>query len=287
MKYLANLEHKSRGSIGFPFEYHYLNREHPRYEMPFHWHNEFELIWVLSGEFDLVVNEKTFKLKQGDSALISSGAVHAGFCFDCVYECIVFDYEAICQKNFTELSKTLEYLDNMENQVKLIENGNDLSKISEKIFDLFRKGHLKSSKRLQALGCCFELLGEIIDNFPINEAATAQDKNINRMKDILTYIRQYYGENISLEDLSKKADLNPKYLCQLFKKLTGKTPIDYLIYYRVECACEQLIFTENSITEIALSCGFNDISYFIKKFSQLKDLTPLKYRERNRVNDRS
>lgn len=283
MKYLANLEHKTRGSIGFPFEYHYLNREHPRYEMPFHWHSEFELIWVLSGEFELLVNEKTYKLKQGDSVLITGGAVHAGKTYDCVYECIVFDYAAICQKNYNEFSKTLIQLENMENQAKFMENSSELNDIGKKIFELFRQSHLKSSKRLQIMGYCFELLGKIIDTIHTSDNLPKQDKNMNRMKEVLTYIKQHYGENITLDKLSQKAELNPKYLCQLFKKLTGKTPIDYLIYYRIECACEQLIFTENSITEVALSCGFNDISYFIKKFSQLKNITPLKYREQSNM----
>lgn len=58
----------------------------------------------------------------------------------------------------------------------------------------------------------------------------------------------------------------PKYFCRVFHQITGRTPINYLNYYRVECAAELLRSTDDSITEIAFACGFNDSCYFSKHF---------------------
>ena len=69
-----------------------------------------------------------------------------------------------------------------------------------------------------------------------------------------------------------------KYFCQYFKKMTGKTPIDYLISFRIEWASRKLVETDESITSIAYSCGFNDTSFFIRTFRRLKNTTPKKYR---------
>lgn len=64
----------------------------------------------------------------------------------------------------------------------------------------------------------------------------------------------------------------------LLQLLTGRTPIAYLNYYRIECACERLTLTDKSVTEIAFACGFNDMSYFSRVFKQLKGTTPTAYR---------
>ena len=71
--------------------------------------------------------------------------------------------------------------------------------------------------------------------------------------------------------------MNPKYFCRYFRSMTERTPIDYLNYYRIECACEMLSTKDISIKEVALSCGFNDESYFIKTFHKYKGITPKQF----------
>ena len=51
MRYLASHENTTRGTSDFPLELYYVDMLHPRYEMPFHWHMECELLLVLQGEF--------------------------------------------------------------------------------------------------------------------------------------------------------------------------------------------------------------------------------------------
>ena len=68
--------------------------------------------------------------------------------------------------------------------------------------------------------------------------------------------------------------MNPKYFCRFFRQMTQKTPVEYLNYYRIECAREQLSTTSCTVTEIAFNCGFNDVSYFIKIFRKYMGMTP-------------
>ena len=82
-----------------------------------------------------------------------------------------------------------------------------------------------------------------------------------------------------LNDLAQAANLTPNYFCRFFQKVTHRSPIDYLNRYRIEMASIQLMKTTNSITDIAFSCGFNDLSYFIKLFHRYKGMAPLKYRQ--------
>ena len=97
------------------------------------------------------------------------------------------------------------------------------------------------------------------------------------VKNVLTFISDNYSNNISLDDLSRIAGMNPKYFCRYFRSLTGRTPIDYLNYYRIECASEMLSTKDITIREVAISCGFNDESYFIKTFNKYKGITPKQF----------
>ena len=83
MRYLASHENTTRGTSDFPLELYYVDMLHPRYEMPFHWHMECELLLVLQGEFTLLTDGQSYTLHPGNSAFLSSGAVHGGIPKDC------------------------------------------------------------------------------------------------------------------------------------------------------------------------------------------------------------
>ena len=84
-------ESLQRGSPDFPLEYYLLNAGHSRYEMSFHWHEEVELIRVLSGKFTLSLDENIFTLLPGDTAFVASGCLHGGTPENAVYDCVVAD----------------------------------------------------------------------------------------------------------------------------------------------------------------------------------------------------
>lgn len=65
MKFLASHESSTRGTFDFPIELYYVDKMHPRYEMPFHWHMEFELMLVLSGEFSLLIDGRSYLYTRG------------------------------------------------------------------------------------------------------------------------------------------------------------------------------------------------------------------------------
>ena len=73
--------------------------------------------------------------------------------------------------------------------------------------------------------------------------------------------------------------MSPKYFGAFFKQMTGKTPFDYLCTYRIEKAARMLKNTDKNVTEIAFCCGFNDLSYFIKRFKQTYGISPGSYKQ--------
>ena len=78
MRYLAFHERMTRGTFDFPIELYYIDATHPRYEMPFHWHMECELILILEGSFSLSVDGDVVYAEIGDCVFVPSGVIHGG-----------------------------------------------------------------------------------------------------------------------------------------------------------------------------------------------------------------
>lgn len=125
-------------------------------------------------------------------------------------------------------------------------------------------------------------MGQILGNhrYKISDDETFKSlKRIRQLKSSLKIIREEYMNQLTLGNLAEAADMSPKYFCRFFSEMTGKTPIEYLNYYRIECAAEQLLYTDDLVTDIALNCGYNDLSYFVKTFKKYKAQTPKQFRK--------
>lgn len=274
-------EQRLRGSFDFPVEFHYVDERHPNYQMPFHWHTEYEFVLVLEGSFKLSLDGKETPLQKGDVALIQGGTVHGGQPSECIYECMVLDLQQMLE--FKNTSSSLNALLS-ENHLLIsrYSNGSAVSLLADRMFEAMEKEY--DGYEFTVKGLLFQILGELIkgkcysDKSDIN---TVYAKRTRQLKNSLRLIRSNYQRPISLEELAAQADMSPKYFCRFFKEMVNRTPIDYLNYYRTERACEMLISGESNITEIALDCGFNDLSYFIKTFKKYKGLSPKQYQKAN------
>ena len=95
MDYLSNHERKKRGTDSFPLDLYNVKSDHPRYDMPYHWHKEVEFVLVHSGEFHASLDGVEYVLSAGDALYIGSGVIHGGTPKDCVYDCIDFDRDTL------------------------------------------------------------------------------------------------------------------------------------------------------------------------------------------------
>lgn len=279
MRYLATHEHAPRGTFGFPIELYYVDPSHPRYEMPFHWHMEHELILVLQGVLRLSVEGEAFELAPGDCMLIADGAIHGGTPEGCIYECLVFDLERFLAGT-TTCGQRVALLTEGEARLEgKFPAGTQAAAIVSQLFQAMETE--RPGYELTTMGLLWQLWGELLGQRLLGAAEPGPPRDIRRaqaVKNVLRRIRSSYGQPLTLEDLAAEAALEPKYFCRVFRQITGRTPINYLNYYRVECAAELLCTTQGSITDIALECGFGDVSYFSRMFRRYKGQTPGQYR---------
>lgn len=278
MHYLNYEERRKHGTDAFPLEFYSVDEMHPRYTMPFHWHNETELLYVAKGEFTVFLDQEEFHLSKGDLCYIPSGTMHGGEGVDCVYECIDFDAIKFMQEP-PLMRRYLSILEDKHYQIKNHFNKEqlDILKCVARMFAAAR--NQEDGWEMLVLAGLYDFFGTVVQKgYRIPVQAEKKDRTNNQQINAsLKYITYHYKEQISLEDLARVAAISPKYFCKYFNVVTGKTPIAYLNYYRIERACFLLEQWGSSVTEVALECGFNDVSYFIRCFKKQKGITPYQY----------
>ncbi len=96
------------------------------------------------------------------------------------------------------------------------------------------------------------------------------------------FIENHYMNEISVEDMARNLGLNRSYFSKIFKKVTQKSPQDFLIQYRINKACELLRSTRLPILQIAHLVGYYNQFHFTRAFKKLMDMPPQEWRKQNR-----
>lgn len=283
MKYLDYPEQQKHGDLDFPYFFYHVTPRHPRYAMPYHWHPLYEIVHVFEGRFHLKLNDCELLLTPGDSALIQGGITHGGApskTEECCYECMLMDLDTIFH-SFPTMKSYEKNLTDLLNQKMVLKSffPADQSEINHLILEMLNLLRYKpEGYPLILYGYTFLFFGTLFQNHDYQtELDMRHTKRFQILKNVFTFIEEHYQENVTLSSLASCANMNPSYFCRYFKEFTRRTPMDYLNYYRVEVACEQLSYTNKSITEVAYDCGFSDPSYFIKVFRHYKRMTPTEY----------
>lgn len=278
MKFIDYQERRMQGSFQFPIAYYRQSPLSPRYHMQLHWHTYYEILFITSGTFHLTLGNETRLLEEGECVLIPGGTLHGGNPNNCTYESIVFDFQLLMKDNPGNQKELHLLLTQKRNILPFLTDYDErFSPLVQQICQCLSEK--RNGYELAVRGYFFLLVSLIIERelYTENELDNVTGDQLTSLKNVLAYISEHYGEHINLSILAKKAGMNPKYFCRYFKSLTDRTPIDYLNYYRIECACELLSTKDISIREVAISCGFNDESYFIKIFHKYKGTTPKQF----------
>lgn len=278
MKYMDYQNQEAEEAFSFPMTYEQRSPSSPRYSMQPHWHTYYEILRILSGTFHFTLGNEQRILKAGDCVFITGGVLHGGIPYDCVYDCLVFDFQRLLRESHADAGMIHAILTQKVAIFPYITDYSpDVLPLVIKIGSALSSG-LEGGK-LAAQGYFYLLISLLLHLHLYQESHvdTVNGSHLASLKNVLTYIAENYHDHISLDALARIAGMNPRYFCRYFKSITGRTPIDYLNHYRIECACEFLTTKDLSIREAAISCGFNDESYFIKTFHKYKGTTPKQF----------
>lgn len=279
-------ENHTHGTPVFPLQVYSQHDKDGFYFVPQHWHEESEWIYVEYGVLNITVHGKAVTLNPGEFCFINSGEIHEiKSVGESLHHAIVFNpdflnfslYDA-CQHNFIRPVTSGKLMFPTFPSILSPENSKIIIFHMQKIMKLYHtlpvcallsiKIHI-----LQVLELLFQA-----DCFIENTVSSKEKDSLNKLKKVIEYIHNNYANPISLQALAEICFMSPNYFCHYFKQEIGKPPIAFINEYRIQKACELLTETEIPVSQIALSVGFDNFSYFIRKFREYKGVTPKQYR---------
>jgi AraC-like DNA-binding protein len=114
---------------------------------------------------------------------------------------------------------------------------------------------------------------------PTQQTVSARDER--RVSAALHLIEDDFAEALDLDDLAAAAGMSKYHFIRTFRSIVGRSPHQYLLGIRLRHVAERLMSTADAITDIALSCGFGDISTFVSQFKRQFGETPTLFRARH------
>jgi AraC-like DNA-binding protein len=257
------------------------------FDAPYHFHEEFELTYIIRGRGKRYVGSHMEDFTSGDLVFLGSNLPH---CWKLApgepdnegASAVVIQFGA----NFMGE----EFFNKPELQV------------IKKMFQKSGSGISFNGATRNAVNQSMELLADEKGNFKMlmglleilqrlavsNEYALLdQQRNIaeqsraeqERINPVFAYLVDNFRSHVSLDEASGIAHMTPNAFCKYFKKITRKTFMETVIEYRLNYATQQLVQTDKPISDISFESGFGDVSHFYKMFKNKMHQSPLNYRK--------
>jgi len=255
---------------------------------PFHFHNEYELMYFEDYGGEILIGFSLFIPQPGDILLIGARIPHAYLSHSPKKinrdqgKQIIFSTEAFGADflNLPEAISISSLLDSSNGAV-LFRN----SSVKKKILKYFTGMiHDRPSLQMVKAIAIIELLAFHIDEAELLmqnlENTTMNKKAQSRINKVYTYLVSNFQNHITLKDIAKLVHMTEESISRYFKKHTGKSIFESLNEIRLNNACELLIETDMTISQIAGESGFNNISNFNRKYKIQYNETPKEWRKR-------
>jgi AraC-like DNA-binding protein len=244
-----------------------------------HWHNELEIIYLLKGNLDVTIGNRTEHYKKSDLILINTKVVHSTMCTSPNESILVQIPYTFLKRYIPDVDNYLFYVDcfslNPIVQTKITQLKETLQKM------LIVTEYHPDGEWLQFGSLLFKLLYILYHNFKITDLRVGfqqQAKNLDKLDSILDYTQKHYNESISLDEIAEIAGFQSQYFCRLFKKNMGITYLQYLNEIRLSYIYQDLITTELTVQKILELHGFTNYKLFRRIFADKFHMTPLEMR---------
>lgn len=280
-KHPALLEPMDMPDPFFPIKVHYVTgHEYGKCLFTPHWHEHFEVLYVVAGIIVVEINSMPYTLQAGDIAVVNSNDLHAGFCMseDLVYYALIADLSLLHSQ--TPDSVDTKFITPLtQNRILFRSKIGADPEIGSIILSIYRE--LKQTElgyEISIKSHLYRMLTILIrqetEHAVPEEEYRARRNRLERFKPVLQHMELHYREPLSIELLASLAGLSRFHFSRLFKEITGHTVTQYLNGIRLRRAEYLLRNSDMTVTEIAYESGFRDIYYFSRKFKQMKRFSP-------------
>ena len=279
--YLELKENKPHGTKEYPYTQYHLYRFTHAFQIPVHWHDELEIIYVRKGPLQVMVDGEMYVGKAQSIFIVNPGQLHlmSSTHPPVDYYTLLFPLEFISFQTDDALEQ--ELLFPLRNHSMTFatglpqdELGQTCCALLDRLIALNEK--TDAEKQIGTRILLLQLIQLLVQNQLITHTGTGSPLGIQ--KELLSYIQQNYTGHITLPELSEHFHLSEKYISRYFKEHFHLTLSQYINYLRLSQAKHLLENSGLPVTEVALRCGFSNVSYFIRTFKRAFGIAPLQYR---------
>lgn len=285
-----NKELQPHGTREFPCAgYSSVYTEAGEKVIPWHWHEELEIVYLKSGCLKLQIPGKTFHLKQGQGFAINSNILHYAVAEPvCDLHSLVF--HPILAGGSEDLVFAGRYITPLTRCRAF--DGCLLDLVSgagrcctDEFVDAFKAFSQESpgyefTVREKLSHICLALYFNYEHEIDLGHTGLNPD-NV-RIQKMLDYIHNHYHENLELSQIAKAADIGERECLRCFKRMIQTSPMQYLLKYRTTQGASMLLRDPgSSVSDIASICGFNSPSNFSQMFARYFKCSPREYRRKN------
>ncbi|MCR5824174.1 MAG: AraC family transcriptional regulator [Lachnospiraceae bacterium] len=257
----------------------------PSFRMNYeHLHSYVEFFYLKTGCCTYYVNGKEFHLSPGDIFIAAPGESH----------CTKYEGEVLCERTVIYCDLPVlgnEYLNfhkeliekfSVSGKILVVKKG--LEQIDTLLENMLTEKNIPDDYSIENMILLFKQILLWIQRYGIFiyeqvDTSTGLDEDIDS---IMKMVAEEYASTITLEDAAARINLSPTYLSKKFRHVTGKTFSEYVNYIRLRQATQMLLTTDDSVTRIATSCGFNSSNYFKDCFKKRFGVSPRTYRTQGR-----
>ena len=280
-------ELQPHGTIEFPCAgYTSYHTERQEDMIPWHWHDEIELLYMAEGRMNVKTPSEDFLLEQGQIVAINSNVLHdAAAVGDCRLRSLVFSPLLVTgNDNSVFAKKYMQPLISCKSfSALLVDIGTeDVSGWFNAAFQALSQDTcgFEFIVRENLSRICFYLY-EQFEQQLVNKETTLDRDNL-RIRKMLAFIHENFADDLSLAAISNSADISERECMRCFQKTIQISPVQYLLKYRIMQGAEMIRSDQTkSISEIAIQCGFDSPCNFTKQFRRFYNCTPRAYRNRH------
>lgn len=257
-------------------------------DVPWHWHNEWEVIIAAEGKARIKIETECYILEPGNGIFINSAVLHSIGNADekpSFLQSVVFHPRLIGgNKGSVFWQKYVQPLrENTSLKAILLTRDVDWQNhILNAIKNTWTAcQNPKSGYEFQVREQLSHCICSLTDHYPPTQKQPSEKsvRDGKRIKIMLEYIHQHYNELISMKEIAESAAISVSECLRCFRSTVGITPVQYLIHFRIHQAANLLRTTDLKIIDIGAQCGFQDMSYFAKTFREIHGCTPSEYRK--------
>ncbi len=273
------------GTSNFPIGIHETNCPEGFRLYP-HMHSEFEFFVLTKGSGTICIDGTTYPLSQGEGVFVNSRSIHLGMPTSsepAFFYAIVFSPQIFGSYiNDIVIDKYVAPVIHHSLRLPVLYSRNipwqeEALKTAETMYTLRRQDIPCKELKFKAL--LFHLWS-IFCEHGRDTTHTPPGGRIDEIRQTIDFIDREYASKLTLSDLAKCAHMSESHFCRSFADVMHMTPFAYIQQVRIQKSCQILKNDDAPISRIALSCGFNDFSYYSRRFRELIGCTPSEYRKR-------